>query len=258
MDDAAAAELMAGGVVPLYGLNAALAATEAAAKVRAPDPAPVIIPGEAAPDQTLTEADAKSALADFGVPVPLRAIASTPQEAGMLAASLSAPLVLKGTGFAHKTEAGAVRLGLAPEDIAVTAAEMGGDGFLVEEMVDGAIAELLVGVLRDPAHGFVLTLGAGGVMTELLKDTVSLLLPVSEAQVETAFGQLRCAPILAGYRGKPGVDMEALVQTVMGVQAYVLANADQVSEVEINPVICTADRAVAVDALIRCAKEDTP
>lgn len=257
MDDAAAAELMAGGVVPLYGLNAALAAAEAAAKVRAPDPSPVAIPGLAEPDRTLTEAEAKSALARHGVPVPQRATASSPEEAGILASSLSSPLVLKGTGFAHKTEAGAVRLGLKADDIEQAALDMGGDGFLVEEMIDRGIAEILVGVLRDPAHGFVLTLGAGGVMTELLKDTVSLLLPVTEAQVEIAFGQLRCAPILAGYRGKPGVDMAALVRTVMGVQTYVLDHADRVSEVEINPVICTADRAVAVDALIRCANKDT-
>jgi acetyl-CoA synthetase len=118
--------------------------------------------------------------------------------------------------------------------------------------VDG-VAELLVGVTRDPAHGFVLTLGAGGVLTEILRDTVSLLIPSSRADVKEALGNLNCAPLLAGYRGKPAAEIEAILDTVDAVQAYVIANATHVSEVEINPLICTPDRAIAVDALIRKA-----
>jgi len=108
-------------------------------------------------------------------------------------------------------------------------------------------------VLRDPAHGFVLTLGAGGTLTEILKDTQSLLLPVARTDILDALSRLKCAPLLAGYRGRPAADMDAIAGAILTVQAYVLAHADTVSEVEINPLICTPTRAVAADALIRKA-----
>ena len=116
------------------------------------------------------------------------------------------------------------------------------------------MAELLVGVVRDPAHGYVLTLGAGGVLTELLRDTVSLLVPSGPEAVRAALARLNCAPLLRGYRGRPGADIDAICRAVDAVQSYVIANADTVGEVEINPLICAPDRAVAVDALIRKAR----
>ena len=124
---------------------------------------------------------------------------------------------------------------------------------LIEEMITDGVAELLVGVLKDPAHGFVLTLGAGGTLTELLQDTASLLLPVDGVDIVSALQTLRCAPLLSGYRGAPAADQSALVDTILALQTYVLAHADTVSEVEVNPLICTPTRAVAVDALIRKA-----
>ena len=133
--------------------------------------------------------------------------------------------------------------------------EMSATGFLVEEMVQGAVAELLIGVTRDPAHGFVLTLGAGGVLTELLQDTVSLLLPVTVPQIAQALQKLRCYPLLTGYRGKAAADMEAVISAVLAMQACVIAHADRISEIEVNPLICTPDAAVAADALIVIAPE---
>ena len=245
---------MQGGVVPFYGLSEALEAVEAAAKGGKPDPDKVLLPGVAEADVILSEGDAKTALAAFGVPVPRFCQAQSPKEAGRLAAGLRAPLALKGVGLAHKSEHGAVRLGLAAGDVARAAAEIGTDGFLIEEMATDGVAELLVGVTRDPAHGFVLTIGAGGVLTEILADSVSVLVPSRREVVERALTRLRCAPLLAGYRGKPGANIGAILSVVEAVQAYVVANADRVSEVEINPLICTANGAIAVDALIRKAK----
>ena len=121
-------------------------------------------------------------------------------------------------------------------------------------MTDG-VAEVLVGVTRDPAHGFVLTLGAGGVLTEMLADTVSLLVPSDEGAVKQALTKLKCAPLLTGYRGRPAADIDSIVAAVMAVQSYVIAQVDVISEVEINPLICTPTRAVAADALIRIAKD---
>ena len=128
---------------------------------------------------------------------------------------------------------------------------MPAERFLVEEMVTGTVAELLIGVVKDPAHGFVLTVAAGGTMTELLQDSASLLLPVSEAQVNAALESLKIAPLLAGYRGKPGADRAAILRAVQAVQAYVLAEATGLEEIEINPLLCTPNDAVAADALMR-------
>ncbi len=157
-------------------------------------------------------------------------------------------------GFAHKSEHGAVRVGLAADEVEAAAREIGATRFLVEEMVTGGVAELLIGVTCDPAHGFVLTIGAGGVLTEMLRDTVSLLVPSRRAQIRAALLRLRMAPLLDGYRGAPGADIEAVLDAVEAIQSYVIANAGSLSEVEVNPLICTPTRAVAVDALIRKAE----
>ena len=123
--------------------------------------------------------------------------------------------------------------------------------YLLEEMITGGVAELLIGVVRDPAHGFVLTLAAGGVLTEILRDSTSLIVPVTAQQIDVALDSLHIAPLLAGYRGQPGADRAAIMRAVMAVQNYVIENAAILQEVEINPLICTPTRAVAADALIR-------
>ncbi len=254
MPGGVAETLMRGGVVPLQGLGEALAAVAAAAQLHAPDTAPVALPSPATAGRLLTEAEAKVELSDFGLQVPDARTAGDAAGAGQAARALAGPLVLKGLGLSHKSEHGAVRLNLITAEIEGAAREIGTDGFLVEEMVSDGIAELLIGVTRDPAHGLVLTLGAGGVLTEILRDTVSLLLPTRPRDIRAALARLRCAPLLSGYRGRPAADMDAILQAVVAVQAYALANADTLEELEINPLICTATRAVAVDALIRKAK----
>ncbi|MCE8514704.1 acetate--CoA ligase family protein [Ruegeria pomeroyi] len=245
-----AAELMAGGVVPLMGLREALAAAEAAASLRAPDPVPLCLPGQGAAERLLDEGAAKAALAAHGLTVPRN---RTARADGMAQAveGMRGPFAVKGVGLAHKSDHGAVRLGVAAADVARVASEIGTPEVLVEEMVSDTVAELLVGVVRDPAHGFVLTLGAGGVLTELMRDTVSLLVPAAPEAIRAGLEQLRIAPLLAGYRGKPGANMDAILEAVAAVQDYVLAHAETLGEVEINPLLATPDRAVAVDALIR-------
>ena len=89
------------------------------------------------------------------------------------------------------------------------------------------------------------------VMTELLRDTVSLLVPSSREAVKQALFRLKCAPLLSGFRGKPPAEIESILDAVDAIQAYVTATAGAVTEVEINPLICTPERAVAADALIR-------
>ncbi|MDA0185975.1 MAG: acetate--CoA ligase family protein [Proteobacteria bacterium] len=255
MPEALAADMIARGIVPLAGMAEGLAAIAACAGISAlrPNPAPLILPGpEPIAPRLLTEAEGKAMLSDHGVPVPRRELATTPDAAADAAARLGFPVVLKGLGHAHKTEAGAVALNLtSAEAVADAAARTGGSDFLIEEMVSGAVAEILVGVIRDPAHGFVLTLGAGGVLTEIMADTTSLLLPATAQDIADALDRLRIAPLLAGYRGKPPAHNAALVAAILAVQDCAIAHMGGLVELEINPLIATPDRVVAVDALIR-------
>lgn len=248
-----AAELMEGGVVPFFGLDEALVATDAATKCKRPNGTPVCLPGILDATQTLSEAESKSVLASHGLDVPQNRTAANTSEIDQALKELNGPFVIKGVGLAHKSEFDAVRLNVMREDVASVATEICSETILIEEMLTGQVAELLIGVVRDPAHGFVLTLGAGGVLTELLRDTTSLLLPVDSADVTNALGKLNIAQLLQGYRGKPAADMSAIVKATLAVQDYVLKNADTLSEVEINPLLCTPTGAVAVDALIRKA-----
>jgi len=244
-DEARALGLMDQGIVTLMGLETALAAIRAA---QVPAGLPGWGPLAAGPEQEgvlLSEAEAKAVLAQAGVAVPRGVQAAT--LAGLDVAGLKVPFALKGLGFAHKTEAGAVRLGLASLD---GQAEMpGATGYLAEEMVTGAVAEVLLGLRRDPVYGVTLTVGMGGVMAELLADTVTLVLPVSGAQVLEALQGLRLWPLLDGYRGRPKADVSALV--AMAVRLGALMAEGGFEEIEINPVLVGVDGAVAVDALIR-------
>lgn len=244
-------ELIMGGVVPFHGLAEALAAMEAAVQIKEPATLPICLPEPVEAKAIINEAEAKAALTAFGVPVPLNRLASNADEISQAVSELRAPFAIKGVGMAHKSEHGAVRLGVSAEDALEVAASIGTKQILIEEMADGAVAELIVGVTRDAAHGYVLTLGAGGILTELLRDTVSLLLPASRDEVWAALQRLKLAPQLNGFRGKPGTNKDALLDAVEAVQNYVLDHKHLVEEVEINPLICTPDRVVAVDALIR-------
>jgi acyl-CoA synthetase (NDP forming) len=253
------ARCLAAGLIPLIGLDEGLTAITLAARLgrRHEMPDPILPPGAPIDLHTLSEAEAKQALAAFGLCVPASRPADSPQEAARAAEMIGFPVVLKGQGVAHKSEAGLVALNLTDAaSVANAAARMDSSDFLIEAMINGGLVELLVGVLRDPAHGFVLTLAAGGVLTEVMADSQSLLLPLQETDVLDALKRLRIAPLLAGYRGKPGVDLVAIAQAVMAVQAYVIANAARLDEIEINPLICGETFAIAADALIRIGEDE--
>lgn len=247
-DEARAIRLMDQGVCTLMGLETALAAVRAAQVPMGPAgwlPVAALPPRDS---RLLSEADGKALLAAAGVAVPRAVTAKTLPEVAAKAATLTAPLALKGLGFAHKTEAGAVRLGLASLD---GQAEMAGaEGYLVEEMVTGAVAEILLGLQRDPVYGVTLTLGMGGVTAEVLADTVTLVLPATEAEVMQALRGLRLWPLLDGYRGRAKADMAAVAEISVRLGALMMADTS-LEEIEINPILVRPSGAVAVDALVR-------
>jgi acyl-CoA synthetase (NDP forming) len=249
-DEAYAAQLIGQGVCVLMGLETALAAIRAAqmpAGVMGWRPLAASAPRETV---LLSEAEGKALLSAAGVAVPKAVSGATLAEVAAGAEALTPPYALKGLGFAHKTEAGAVRLGLSSLD---GQAEMvGASGYLVEEMVTGAVAEVLVGLQRDPIYGVSLTLGMGGVTAEVLADTVTVILPASEAEVLEAMRKLRLWPLLDGYRGRKKADMASVAALAVRLGELMAANPS-LEEIEINPVMVRDVGAVAVDALIRRA-----
>jgi acyl-CoA synthetase (NDP forming) len=253
------------GVVPLQGQREALEALDLAGAVgeawrrgTPPELRRPKVPKERA--RALAEHDAKAALAAYGVRVPRSAVVR-PREAAGAAAALGFPVVIKATGASleHKSEVGGVVLNVRSAAEAAEAAQRLAplsDTLLIEEMVTDAVAEVLIGVTVDPQFGQLLVLGAGGVLTELLRDSVTLLPPFEPAAIEAAVLKLRVARLLGGFRGRPAGDLVALVQTALAAARYAQANLETLTELDINPVIVrpAGAGAVAVDALIRLAE----
>jgi acyl-CoA synthetase (NDP forming) len=250
MPEHVARRLMAGGIIPMGGIRAALAATEAAHQ-RAPSPADLIVPSKSMPAETISEADAKRALQKAGVTVP-KLLTGDLETLAKHADIQHGPFVLKSTGVAHKSEVGGVALSLTSGDaVRQAGAKMSSATFILEEMIADPVAEILIGVVKDPAHGFVITIGAGGLFAELLKDTASILMPASRDHFKQTLNRLKFSKIFNGYRNQPAGNIDALLDAVEAIQSYVLANLDTIEEVEVNPFILTQTRAVAADALIR-------
>jgi acyl-CoA synthetase (NDP forming) len=250
MPEHVARRLMAGGIIPMNGIRAALAAAEAAHH-RAPNSADLIVPSKSMPAETMPEADAKRALQMAGVTVP-KLMTGDLETLARHADIEQGPFVLKSTGVAHKSDVGGVALSLINGDAMRQAgAKMSSAAFILEEMIADPVAEILIGVVKDPAHGFVITIGAGGLFAELLKDTASILMPASRNRLNQTLNRLKLAKILNGYRNQPAGNIDALLDAVEAIQSYVLANLDTIEEVEVNPFILTQTRAVAADALIR-------
>ncbi len=247
--EARVAAMMGQGVCALLGLETGLAAIKAAQMAAGVAGwRPVAVVGERG-TVMLSEAAAKGLLAEAGVAVP-KGVSGASLDA-LSVAGLTPPYALKGLGFAHKTEAGAVRLGLSSLD---GQAEMAGaTGYLVEEMVTGAVGEVLIGLRRDPVYGVSLTLGMGGVTAEVLADTVTLILPVTADEVLVALRRLRLWPLLDGYRGRAKADMAAVAAMAVKLGDLMMSDVS-LEEIEINPVLVRAQGAVAVDALIRRAE----
>ena len=124
------------------------------------------------------------------------------------------------------------------------------DSFLLEKMITGVVCELIIGVVLDEAHGYVLTIGAGGTLTEVLQDSACLLIPATADDIKTTLNALKIAKLLHGYRGAPAVNIDAIIDAVLSVQDYVIQNHGTIAEVEVNPLLCLPSCAIAADALI--------
>lgn len=265
----AARAMIAQGIVPLQGLHDAAGVIArwvrhcTAGGTAANAAPPYAVPPLTGTPRSVNEAEAKRRLAAHGLAVPDGRVL-TLDGIRALPATFTAPVALKALhdDLPHKTEVGGVALGLRTRAEAVAAAEamVAGvarqrpglvlDTFLIEPMQAAPLAELIVGVKRDPLFGLVLVIGAGGIFVELMKDAVTLLLPVTRAEVEAALRRLRAFPLLDGFRGRPRAPLDRVVDAVMAIADHAGANRDTLAELDVNPLMVGEGGAVAVDALI--------
>jgi acyl-CoA synthetase (NDP forming) len=259
-----------GGVIPMQGQREALEALALAGAVgaawrTAPNvelnlPATDALAGHDV--HALGEHEGKTALARFGLTIPRGKIVAA-GAAAQTAAELGFPVVIKAAAadLEHKTEVGGVALNIRNAAEAGQAAERLAKlspTLLVEEMIGDGVAEILIGIIVDPQFGQVLVLGAGGVFTEIMADSVSLLPPWSRDSIAAGLRRLAIAKLFAGFRGKPAADVDALIGAVSSVARYAAANVSNLVELDVNPVIVRpAGRgAVAVDTMIRLKKPE--
>jgi len=261
--------LAAHGVAPMQGIHEALNAIAAAAwhgRRRAAilsEERTLLIP--ASPQhaaEAIDEAAGKAHLRTAGLCVP-ESVVTSGAEAFQAAESLGFPVALKMVSacLPHKSEAGAVRLGLRDAggvtaaveriraDVAAHDRAAVSDRFLVERMVETPVAELMVSIRADPQFGLAMTIASGGVLVELLDDAVTLLLPANRAQIARALAGLRINRLLDGYRGRPGADRDAVAGALQQLASYAAIHRE-ITEIEINPLFVLAHGVVAVDVLI--------
>lgn len=208
------------------------------------------------------EAEAKGLLAKAGFPVPEGIVAATPAAAGEAARRLGGPVAVKVVSTAaHKTELGGVRLGICGAEEAEAAARaieasvrerapgLAIGGFLVERMASPGM-EVILGLSADPVLGTILTVGLGGIHAELLADVAHRMLPIDADEARAMLRQLRGWPLLAGYRGRPGADIDALVSLILRLSD--LGMSGGIAALDLNPVMVAppGGGAMVCDALL--------
>ena len=270
VDPAAAARLREAGVPVLEGARSGLLALRHlldAAHFRAeppPAPNPAQVPGDTARRWRDTLARHPGGLGgavlfdllrDYGIPAVRARQVATRGAAQAAAATIGYPVVLKTDepGIAHKSDVGGVRLGLgdpgavgaAYDDLA---ARLGPRVLVCETAPPGA--ELALGIIRDAALGPLLVISAGGVLIEIFAERAVLLAPVTRSAAVAALGRLRLAPVLAGTRGQPPADMEAIADAITGLSRLACDLGDSLDALDINPLICGPSGALAADALL--------
>lgn len=197
----------------------------------------------------LSAAEGNAFLARYGLPLVEQRVAHSAEEAVDFATELGFPVALKllARGVSHKSDVGGVRLNISgpgeahkvAEELLVIGRKAADDSarVLVQPMISG-VAELIVGIARDPTFGPVVAVGLGGILTELLGDIALGIPPLSRAEAADLLNQLRGAALLDGYRGRPSADREAILDLIVCVSE--IAAEGQIAELDLNPVIVGA------------------
>lgn len=210
---------------------------------------------------TLSETESKRILAKAGVTVTTDILVQ--EGAADVFDQLKAPLVVKivSPDIPHKTEIGGVRVGIQTREELVSAMDevlnnartkapsARIEGVLVSEMIRGGF-ELIAGVVNDPVFGPMVVVGAGGIYTEILRDSACRIAPFNEDTAREMVDELKCRPLLDGVRGGPALDVGAVARTLANLSVFAWDNRDAVREVDINPLFVLPQGAIAADGLI--------
>jgi acetyltransferase len=213
----------------------------------------------------MSETDSKRILACYGIAIPEEIVARDPEQAALAAGRIGCPVAIKivSPDIPHKTEAGGVRLGLStPENVREAARnilasvlryapEAKIDGISVQQMAPSGV-ETVLGVKNDRQFGPLVAAGFGGIMVELLGDTAVRLAPVDEQTARAMLASLKGHALLSEFRGRPGVDINGLVDTICRLSELAHDLRDIVDQIDVNPVIVSSSGAIAADALIVC------
>jgi acyl-CoA synthetase (NDP forming) len=217
----------------------------------------------AEPGTALSEWSSKQVLRAYGIKTTNDVLCKTAAEAVKAAKAIGFPVVMKVSSpdLLHKSDAGVVRVGVvAPKEVRfvfdelLTKAKRADrkgriEGVIVTEMVSGGV-ETLIGVSHDPLFGPVVTVGIGGIFVEVLHDVTFRVPPFHRDEAQRMVDELQGAAVLRGVRGAKPVDEAALVDTIMKVQRLALDLADDVSELDVNPLVVRSRGVVALDALV--------
>ncbi|MCF6321185.1 MAG: acetate--CoA ligase family protein [Rhizobiaceae bacterium] len=266
ISEAQAMVLIDQGVAPMLGINETLDAIEAAAEIaeawkkRVMPGVETILVNSSMHDFIPDEARAKQILSSHSILVPKGNKSASIKTIIKDAEKIGFPVVLKALGLAHKSERNGVILDLgdgAAVGRGANELKKISDELYVEQQIVDGIFELLIGLSYDEQFGLVMTLATGGVMVEVFADSQTLLLPFDESAVEEALRQLKSAVFFNGFRGGAKADLVATIATVMAVQDFALKNADNLIELDINPLIVrpAGKGAIAADALIKFRRE---
>ncbi|WP_255250132.1 acetate--CoA ligase family protein [Polaromonas sp. AET17H-212] len=218
---------------------------------------------DSAENNILTEREAKKVLSAYGIPVVDEELVQSADDAVTAANGMGYPVAMKveSPDLPHKTEAGVIRLNLKTEAEvrsayeAVMANAKGVspppkiNGVLVQPMIPAG-TEIMVGAKVDPLFGPLIVVGLGGILVELLKDTVLDLAPVNHDEALAMLGRLKGKAVLAGFRGSEPVNLDNLANIVCRLSELVADQKERISELDVNPLICSGERIIAVDALI--------
>lgn len=263
------AQLNAMGYPTVEGIDAACATLAALVRFGARDgaaqAAPAVVREPLPVEAFATEASAKAALAQAGLPVLKEVIAESREQALAAARGIGFPLVLKivSPDIAHKTEVGGVVIGVRSEGqlvdeyesllarVAQKAPTARIAGVLVAQMVQGG-TELILGTKKDPVFGPMVIVGLGGIFAEILKDVALQPAPVDEAQAAAMLRSLKAFPLLDGARGRAKADVQAAARAVAALSRFAARHADSVAEIDINPLVVldAGQGAFALDALL--------
>jgi acetyl-CoA synthetase (ADP-forming) len=205
----------------------------------------------------LSEYESKQVLASYGIPVTQEDLVTNPADLSEAIHKIGFPLVMKGCAaeIAHKTEKGLIRVDVRNEDEArtaykeITSAMDGAEkAVLVQQMIKGQ-RELVVGLTRDPQFGPCVMFGLGGIFTEVLEDTSFRVAPIERRDALEMMQDIKAHKILEAIRGMEPVDTDLLAEILMAIGRLGMEN-EAVKEIDINPVIISAGKPVAVDALV--------